>query len=384
MINHLRDRFGRMRGERPPLQVAAALSPGACAGQIQDLSDKSARVLDGPAALGARDAELGALAASLARLEELEAANARRLDQVSAQVENFQREICLLLGQLSLPPSALWAPRAFSPEDAPAVQAFPFSTVCRQESFEQPYFPYWTRKIGAGLIYHRKIWEFVFICQVLWERGVIRPGARGLGFGVGREPLPAYFASQGCRVVGTDMAAADAAALGWSATAQHAGEIEMLRRPDVCPDAVFDQNVDFRVCDMNAIADDLVDFDFCWSACAFEHLGSIEHGLRFVERSIDCLRPGGWAVHTTEFNLSSNDHTLAEGGTVLFRRRDLEELAARLAARGHKVAPYDFEPGVQPLDRYIDVAPYRTEPHLKLAVAGFATTSIGIIVQKGG
>jgi hypothetical protein len=62
----------------------------------------------------------------------------------------------------------------------------------------------------------------------------------------------------------------------------------------------------------------------------------------------------------------------------------MEELAERLTARGHKVALFDFNPGEKPLDRYIDVAPYRSEPHLKLALAGYATTSIGIIVQKGG
>jgi 2-polyprenyl-3-methyl-5-hydroxy-6-metoxy-1,4-benzoquinol methylase len=337
----------------------------------------------GPAAPRPRDADLGALAASLARIEQLELANAQRLDHLSSQVDKLQRETRLLLGQLSLPPNSLWAPRSSSPDDAPGAHAFPCSAVCRQESFEQPYFAYWTRKVGADLIYHRKVWEFVFICQALWERGVIRPGARGLGFGVGREPLAAYFAAEGCRVVGTDMAAADAAASGWSDTAQHAAGIEALRHASVCPNSLFDQNVDFRVCDMNAIPDDLTDFDFCWSACAFEHLGSIEHGFRFVERSIDCLKPGGWAVHTTEFNLSSNDHTVAQGGTVLFRRRDMEELAARLTARGHKVAPFDFEPGLRPLDRYIDVAPYRSEPHLKLVLEGYAATSIGIIAQKG-
>ena len=128
---------------------------------------------------------------------------------------------------------------------------------------------------------------------------------------------------------------------------------------------------------------DLTGFDFCWSACALEHLGSIELGLKFIENSVDCLKPGGWAVHTTEFNLSSNDQTVDNLGTVLFRQRDFEALAARLAAKGHTVAPFDFRPGAGALDRYIDVAPYRPEPHLTLALMGYATTSFGIIVQRG-
>jgi len=134
---------------------------------------------------------------------------------------------------------------------------------------------------------------------------------------------------------------------------------------------------------MNHVTDDLTDFDFCWSACAFEHLGSIELGLKFIERIISCLKPGGWAVHTTEFNISSNDETVSEGGTVLFRRRDFEALASRLDAMGHTVAPFNFNAGQGVVDGYIDVAPYRPEPHLKLAIGGFEATSFGLIVQRG-
>lgn len=313
-----------------------------------------------------------------------QAALVQRLDHLSHQVDQLQRELRLLLGNISLPPNDIWRGRPLWAEGAPGENVFANSTLCRQESFEQPYFPYWARRIGAGLAYHRKLWEFVFICQALWERGAIRPGARGLGFGVGREPLAAFFASQDCEILATDMDADSAVEMGWSHTDQHALGMDALRNPAICPTEQFDRNVNFRVVDMNDIPDDLNGYDFCWSACAFEHLGSIEHGLRFVERSVECLKPGGFAIHTTEFNLSSNEHTLAEGSTVLFRQRDMEALSARLEAQRHIVAPFDFSPGLEPLDRYIDVAPYRTEPHLKLALAGYATTSIGVIVQRGG
>lgn len=308
--------------------------------------------------------------------------NANRLDYLAWQIDQLQREIRLTTTHQTLPDPALWKGLPLPVAGAPAENAFPNSTMCRQDSFAEPYFPYWTAKIGAVPVYHRKLWEFVYICQSLWERRAIIPGARGLGFGVGEEPLTAFFASQDCKIVATDMDPDSAVGSGWIETAQHAAAKENLRMPRVCPDTLFDANVEFRPCDMNAIPDDLLDFDFCWSACAFEHLGSIDAGLRFVERSIDTLKPGGWAVHTTEFNLSSNEHTLSEGSTVLFRRRDFEELGARLTAQGHTVAPFDFEPGLAPLDRYFDLPPYRNEPHLKLALAGYGTTSFGIIVQK--
>jgi hypothetical protein len=123
-------------------------------------------------------------------------------------------------------------------------------------------------------------------------------------------------------------------------------------------------------------------FDFCWSTCAYEHLGSLERGLTFVERSIDTLVPGGVAVHTTEFNLSSNDDTVESTDLSIFRRRDMEELATRLTAAGHEVSPFDWTSGPGFAETVIDLPPYKTSPHLKLQVEQYACTSVGIIVRK--
>jgi SAM-dependent methyltransferase len=306
----------------------------------------------------------------------------RDLSLLTQRQIEFQRETRLLLGQLSLPPNEAWLDRLRIEDGRPADAVFPNSTICRQDSLESPYFAYWTAQLHMRLRYHRKLWEFVFICQSLSERGYLQPGKRGLGFGVGEEPLAAYFASKGCRITGTDMAPEAAAGSGWVETAQHASGKEALRLPYLCPEPLFDANVEFRFADMNHVPGDLTGYDFCWSACALEHLGSIDKGLAFIERSLDCLKPGGLAVHTTEFNLFSDDETVDNASTVLFRQRDFRALEARLTAAGHRVAPFDFEPGHGAVDRYIDVAPYRQEPHLNLALQGFATTSIGIIVQK--
>lgn len=266
----------------------------------------------------------------------------------------------------------------------PGANVLPHSIACRSDSFLQPWFSYWTARFRVRMRQHRKLWEFVFICQALWERGALRPGSRGLGFGVGTEPMAAVFASEGCKIVGTDMAPDGATALGWIEGQQHALGKEALRRPELCPDDVFEENVSFRVVDMNYVPDDLTGFDFCWSSCALEHLGSIELGLAFIERSLDCLKPGGWAVHTTELNLSSNDDTVDHMGTVLFRQQDFLALAERLAANGHRLAPLDFDPGDGPADRYVDVAPFLQDPCLKIALMGYVTTSFGLIIQKAG
>jgi 2-polyprenyl-3-methyl-5-hydroxy-6-metoxy-1,4-benzoquinol methylase len=307
---------------------------------------------------------------------------AARLDHLSWRIDYLHRETRILLGRLGLPAKESWAAPQHLADGAPATDAFSSSVLCRQADFEQPFFGFWTRRLGTSVRYHRKLWEHVFIAQSLWERGAIALGARGLGFGVGREPLAALFASEGCRVTATDIAPELAAQKGWSQSAQHAASLESLRNDRVCPAALFDQGVEYRVCDMNDIPASLTGYDFCWSSCALEHLGSLRRGAAFIERSMKCLRPGGWAVHTTEYNLSSDSHTLEQGGTVLYRRQDLEALARRLEAQGHEVAPLDLHPGDQALDDYIDVPPYRAEPHLRLSITGYACTSVGLIVRR--
>ena len=118
---------------------------------------------------------------------------------------------------------------------------------------------------------------------------------------------------------------------------------------------------------MNAIGDGLRDYDFFFFLCSFEHLGSIENGLDFVVTSVEkVLKPGGIACHTSELNLSSNDETLDNGATVLFRRRDIEKLIERLESRGHKVKPLPIEPAKSFIDLLVDLPPYDSDLSLGL------------------
>ena len=58
-------------------------------------------------------------------------------------------------------------------------------------------------------------------------------------------------------------------------------------------------------------------------------------------------------------------------------------LLERLAARGHMIWPLNLHPGDSPLDAHIDTPPYAL-PHIKLEALGCVSTSIGIVVQRGG
>ncbi len=262
-----------------------------------------------------------------------------------------------------------------------------FSSVTSQaatkEQMLEPVYAEWCRRLNDLPNFHRKHWEYCFVLQALDQNGALRPGSKGVGFGVGKDPIVAYMASRGCFLTATDLDPETAHEAGWAETNQYSQKLLDLNERGICSDRDLQDRVTLRNVNMNAIPEDLSrgDFDFTWSACAFEHLGSIELGLRFVENSLKCLKPGGIAVHTSELNVSSNDETLTAGGTVLFRKRDFEELAYRLKSQGHEIE-LNFHLGTQDFDRHYDVPPYSEFTHLKLELDRFITTSYGLVIRK--
>jgi SAM-dependent methyltransferase len=264
-------------------------------------------------------------------------------------------------------------------------QTVPFtSTICQQAHFGLDQYRYWARALKEKPCFMRKQWEFIYIAQALFERGMIEPGRRGLVFGVGEEQLPALFASFGVQIVASDQAEQTASSGGWIQTGQHSRDITPLNRRAICTDKMFRELVSFEPVDMNNIPSGLHgQFDFCWSACAFEHLGSLQHGFTFVEESLRTLKPGGIAVHTSEFNLSSNDDTIETEHLSVFRRRDIEEFLQKMTERGYEVAPMDWNHGEGFAERVVDLPPFgRGEPHLRLRVEKYDMTSFGLIIRK--
>ena len=260
----------------------------------------------------------------------------------------------------------------------PCADAPLSSRVCRQADLGLEHLR-WCERLGEPHVLSRKAWEYTAICRALEEVGAIRPGARGLGFGVGREPLVSTFAAAGVDVVATDIPSDDPRAERWGEDGQVVARLESLRRPG-CPEEMFREHVSFRSADMNAIPSDLTGFDLLWSSCALEHLGSIEAGARFVARAMDCLAPGGIAVHTTEFNLDSDESTVSSGPTVAFRRRDVEAILAMARERGHTAQPFVVGDRHGVLDRVIDVPPYH-HSSLVLRLGPYRITSAVIILQ---
>jgi hypothetical protein len=134
---------------------------------------------------------------------------------------------------------------------------------------------------------------------------------------------------------------------------------------------------------MRNIDPTLRDFDFTWSASCFEHLGGIKSGIEFFLKQMQCLKPGGVAVHTTEYLTSGNEETLDSPNLCFFRQRDLLELTHRMAAQGDRLWGIDLTPGDWPHDKHVDQPPYGPEPHLNLQMGPFKFTSVLLIGMRG-
>lgn len=256
------------------------------------------------------------------------------------------------------------------------------SELCKAKDFKAEWFKRWCNELSETPNFHRKQWEFVYIMQALWERGCISEDKQGLVFAVGTEPLPAMFASYGCNILATDIFPDKGIEKGWTNGNQLCFGVESLNKRGICSSAIFDKRVAYRPVDMNDIPGELTGFDFNWSSCSFEHLGTIEKGFAFLKNQIKTLKPGGWGVHTTEYNISSNDETQDNNDTVIYRHRDIEKIVSELRADGHFVEETDYSLGGLPEDFQVDIHPHLQDVHLKIQVDKYVVTSIGLIIQR--
>jgi glycosyltransferase involved in cell wall biosynthesis len=260
------------------------------------------------------------------------------------------------------------------------------SSRVRAEDFNTDWYRDRSKELSKPkeVIIHRKLWELSVIAQVYIDQ--VDHGGRAVGFGVGKEPISAWLASRNAEVTATDLP--DDIEIGdWSSTNQHSQSLYDIYDEYVCDRDKFDNLVDFIPVDMNSIPDSFVDYDFLWSCGSCEHIGGIKNTLSFICRSMECLRPGGVAVHTTEYNPVSNTITLEADNLVLLRYRDLILLDSMLKSQGDLLLPLDLSPGDLPEDEYIDSEPYYSGPsHLNIKIVNgeYITTSIALVIIRGG
>lgn len=268
--------------------------------------------------------------------------------------------------------------------DTPSLEE-PTAQLCTFEQLSSSIYKNWCVEMKTCPRLARKHWEFIYIAQVLKTYNMLQPTKNGIGFGCGREPLPGLFAKYGCDIVATDLQHEDALTAGWTTTLEHSSSLDELYTEStlIIEEHEFKERVSFYNVNMNDISSDFdKKFDFVWSACALEHLGSLEHGIKFIENSLKCLKEGGIAVHTTEFNLSSNEDTVESIGLSIYRKKDIEVLFDSLSHKGYEVSYLNLHTGEKQADNYIDLPPYKTSPHIKLQLENFIVTSVGFYIYK--
>ncbi|HSW79531.1 MAG TPA: class I SAM-dependent methyltransferase [Candidatus Saccharimonadales bacterium] len=255
--------------------------------------------------------------------------------------------------------------------------------------FDTDWYKNWAKKLkqtekgkGKYHLYANKFWQNAVMVQALFERGVLEDGKTCIGFGVGKERLPALFASMGVKVTATDQDFTQAKAKEWDNDQLAEGAFS-LNEDGICKPEDFARNVEFMPVDMTKIPKKLNGkYDFLWSNCALGHLGSIEKSLEFITKSLDCLKPGGWAVHTTEFNILSNDETVTSGSTVIFRAKDIYNLCVELTKKGFICSPYHLVNGRTNDDARVTLRPEWGNDYTKLLVGGHIATQIVLVIQK--
>ncbi|MCP9925930.1 hypothetical protein KBY79_12000 [Synechococcus lacustris C3-12m-Tous] len=256
------------------------------------------------------------------------------------------------------------------------------SSLCRMEDMLHPgYQKICFEDLKRKPILHRKQWEHAFIIHRLRAHGRLYPGFRGLGFGVGTESLPSLFVSLGCNILATD-APENPDIISWKNSDQHANSLISIWREEMVEWDLFEKACRFAPLDMNNHLSIPHGYDFHWSSCVIEHLGGIREAQDFILNSISALAPGGIAVHTTEFNLSSETETVDEPGTCILRAKDIFKLQNEVEDRGFKVDPIILDPGSHPYNYHVDSPPYQSSVHLRLLLDGYASTSIGFVVKK--
>jgi 2-polyprenyl-3-methyl-5-hydroxy-6-metoxy-1,4-benzoquinol methylase len=266
------------------------------------------------------------------------------------------------------------------------------SSVCRYEHFHTDWYHRWCSIIGFDpKVYedqnhsYRKSWEWAAIFQTAYEHDMLRPGRSAIGFAVGQEWLVSVFANMGVQVLATDMPAEHEQAEHWAQSNQHAASLDAMFHPNCIERDKFDERVSFQPIDMTDISSlPSESADFIWSSCAIEHLGTLNAGLEFAQNAMRLVKPGGIAVHTTEYNCSSNDDTIEEGWNVIYRRKDIEKFERDLRRIRCAMVTPDFNAGHHPYDIDFDQEPYFTSKsrHIKLAIGNHVATSFVMIIKK--
>ncbi|SPB16482.1 hypothetical protein NOV72_03682 [Caballeronia novacaledonica] len=225
--------------------------------------------------------------------------------------------------------------------------------------------------------YKRKQWEFAMIYLALEAKGKIHGRSRGIAFGAGRERLVFALANRVEHLLATDLYTADST---WVGARTNSPKDWLL---SAAPFEVDTSRLDAAFMDMNAISAEPNSVDFCYSSCAFEHIGKEKQ--TFVDHLAavkNILKDGGVYVLTTELHYGD---TIASPHNFFFSLPDLLSIVEESGLSADPV--FDVRPAKTALNRpSIDPAtfglPVVSQPVVTPLRHGRVFTSTMLVLTK--
>lgn len=185
----------------------------------------------------------------------------------------------------------------------PALFAAPVCQPCTPGQLRDRAFRGWQKQIASAAGDAAAAWQLAYVLQAFERYGLLKPGARGLAIGAQSSEVAGLLSVHGltCDTVGLSDADEDVRPVG----SIHPG----------------------------ALPGDFFAYDLIFSIRATDRLASERSAQAFLESAMECLRPGGLAVHVVAHRLSQHDVPL-----VSFDRNGLEKIMLAMISRGHQTA----------------------------------------------
>jgi SAM-dependent methyltransferase len=155
--------------------------------------------------------------------------------------------------------------------------------------------------LHTGNQVHRKGWEWTQAIYGLEKLGKIKPDAKGIGVGAGREAIIFYLADRVSQVLATDLYGMNDEWISNEGAEAPAEILENARK--FCPRPFNESKVRFEVADGTDLPYEDNTFDFCFSLSSIEHFGGHAAARRSIQEMGRVLKPGGVAAVATEYIL---------------------------------------------------------------------------------
>lgn len=166
--------------------------------------------------------------------------------------------------------------------------------------------------------FHRKQWEFAMIFLALQKLHLLNDSATGLSLGGGNERVLYSIANHIKKLFVTDLY--DDKTIWDCARTNNPDDFISKSKPfDVNSSKIKALRMDMRNLDFEENT-----FDFCYSSCAIEHIGSYQDFVQHFNEVYRCLKDGGYYIFTTEFHFGNE--TIETPNNYIFSPDYLERI----------------------------------------------------------